>query len=411
MTFNKSKGYILLITILAIGALFFFAFALVRFQAADKKLAQKGENKVIAEQAAIAGVEQSILELKKNITWKTGFNKVELSHSKATYSVSFDKTQTLIPYSTINYLSSSSTVGYGGRVVPKGFIHIVSTGEYAGTKVIQQAFISVGGQYFREALFGTDKISLSGTITIDSYNSLDGTYAMTQQKTGGDLGTNASAAGAVELKNVSIYGTLRVGPGGSEATTLKITGQPYYQSFEVMQEAFPIQNITVPSTGTNYGSVTVASKEYKLIPPGTYSSLNLKGGTIEMTPGTYVVTGNIDLASGGSLLVKNGPVKIYVLGNITASAGSSFANETQRSSNLIIYGGPNPQNFNMQGLSGGFLSFSMYAPNAILSFGGGSEFFGSFVAKELYVSGNSNFHYDAALPGDSGSTPTVKVRW
>lgn len=412
---TRRRGFILIVTILTIGAMFFFAFWSVKHYSQEKKLAFRGGEHLIAEQAAIAGIEDAFLEIKKDSKWITGFDKVLLPHSKATYSISFNKNQTITPFSSSTKISGAAVTGYGGRNVPAGFIHLISKGEYGNTACYEEALISATG--LDVALFASGNqgsVYLGGTIFTDSYDSDIGPYEQTKQSTGGDIGTNSSAYHSVTLRNVTINGALRVGPGGSEAETLYITGSPTYQSFQVASELISVKVNPAPDLGATKGAVSATGSTPTVLTPGTYSSLSAKSSTIELSPGDYVITGSINLSSGGILSVKQGPVNIYVLGNITSSAGASFANHTGKSKNFSVYGGVSAQTFDLKGLSGTNLGFRLLAPNADLSFGGGNDFFGTFVAKSLHVSGNSNFHFDRAAMITEGTdaVPTkITARW
>ena len=410
---GRARGYILIITLLGIGIMFFYAILIVKHYASEKSLAFQGEQKLVAEQAAIAGMEDSIYQLKKSISWSAGFNKVLLPHSKATYSVSFDKTQKTIPYSLNNYLFEGSKTGYGGRIVPSNTIHLISEGQCGSSTFHEEALVFAQGSQLKVALFGSDSLFLGGTIMIDSYNSDLGTYAQTKKTSGGDIGTNASAYRTVTLRNTTIYGTLRVGPGGSETSTLYKTGTPTYQSFQVAPFAVPMKAKTFPDMGASKGAVSLSNKGTATLAPGTYDSWMAKSSTIVLTPGDYVVNGNITLDS-GIISVSQGPVNIYVTGNLSFTSGSSFINSTGKTKNLNIYGGSLAQTIDLKGLSGTELGFTLNVPFGDLVFGGGNDFYGTFVAKTLTVSGNSNFHFDAATlvqQGPEDVYPVVTSRW
>ncbi|MDQ7826186.1 MAG: hypothetical protein RDV48_25510 [Candidatus Eremiobacteraeota bacterium] len=409
---KRHRGFILVVALLGIGIMFFFALSMVRHYAADKSLSSRGENTLIAEQAAIAGVEDAMIQLKTDTRWSAGFNKAVLPHSGATYTVTFDKNQAAIPYSTNNATGSTALTGYGGRIVPPQFVHFIAKGEYRGAVAYEEVLVTRGTKY-KVALFGSDSIFLSGTVYVDSYDSSQGTYAQTKRASGGDMATNASAPGSVTLKNVSIMGTLSVGPGGSEATTLNIIGSPYYMAFSVLYETQSLPPTPFPDMGASKGTVTAASKQTVSIMPGTYSGWDAKGGIIDLAAGNYVITGDITMSSGSVIRVKNGPVNLFLQGNLNSSSGASIANYTMQSQQLSLYGGTAAQSINLQGLSGTMLSLRIYAPMAALTFGGGNDFYGSFVAKTLTVSGNSNFHYDSAptkVSTEDPFTPVITMR-
>jgi len=155
-----------------------------------------------------------------------------------------------------------------------------------------------------------------------------------------------------------------------------------------------------------------------VLSPGTYAAFSPRKATIQLTPGDYVVTGGITMGNGASILVPQGPVRLFVLGNVSISSGGSLRNTTLKPPNFVLYGGENPTTWNFQSLSGTDLHFGIDAPRTVLNFSGGNEYFGSFIAREVYVNGNSRFHYDLSTGnsqqpsgGGSGGAPVLKARW
>lgn len=409
-------GFALILTLLILAALFFFAFALARLHVADKTLAQRREHALVAEQAAKAGIEDAWLRLSQEGTWNAGFNAVRLPRSGGTYAMTFNRAQGSLPFSTNNHEGSSPTTGWNGRIVPAGHVHLVSQGSFQGSQVLEEAMLQTRTRPFVAALVGADKIVLSGNILIDAWNSAKGTYAQTVRQSGADLLTNSSAPQAIEMSNVTLYGNIIVGPGGSQATSLRISGNPTFLGFKVASKVRELPVEPPPNLGANRG-VVAPSSGTQVLTPGTYSAFTPGRATIQLTPGDYVVTGNITMGSGASILVPQGPVRLFVLGNVSISSGGSLRNSTLKPPNFVLYGGASPTTWNLQGLSGTDLHFGIDAPRTVLNFSGGNEYFGSFIAKEVYVNGNSRFHYDVSTgssqqPSGGGSgAPVLKARW
>ncbi len=412
---RSRAGFALILTLLILAALFFFAFALVRLQVAEKTLAQTRQHSLIAEQAAKAGIDEALLRLSAETSWKAGLKEVRLPHSGASYTVTFDSAQGASPFSTHNGESSSETTGWNGRIVPAGFVHLVSQGSFQQSQVLEEAMVQTTRSPFVSALVGADKIVLGGKILIDAWNSAKGTYAQTVRQSGADLLTNSSAPQAIEMSNVTLYGTITVGPGGSQATSLRISGNPTYLGFKVASKVRELPVEPPPDLGPSRG-VVAPSSGTQVLSPGTYAAFSPGKATIQLTPGDYVVTGGITMGNGASILVPQGPVRIFVLGNVSITSGGSLRNSTLKPPNFVLYGGANPTTWNFQSLSGADLHFGINAPSTILNFSGGNEYYGSFIAKEVYVNGNARFHYDVSTgssdtdPGGS-SALILKARW
>jgi hypothetical protein len=146
--------------------------------------------------------------------------------------------------------------------------------------------------------------------------------------------------------------------------------------------------------------------------PGTYGNVNitsgaqvtLQGGTTA-DPAVYTMN-SISLAGGATLLV-NGPVVINIAGqgqnNPVDFSGGSFQNNTAIPNNLVInYGGTG--NVNISGGSGAFAVIN--APNASISFSGGSNFYGQAIGATISDTGGTNIYYDQSLqtPGPNNNS-------
>jgi len=147
---KKEKGYILIVTLIVMGALVLWgAFALNLYRQ-EQYTAQKAEMDLIAEEAARAGIEDAFYYLKTDPSWTAGFNNVLLPQSKATYSISFDKSRKDIPWSFNNYGKIETVIGWRGREVPSGSVYLVSVGKFGRSEKVMQTLITVGGGVFQD---------------------------------------------------------------------------------------------------------------------------------------------------------------------------------------------------------------------------------------------------------------------
>ena len=250
---KKRSGYILILTILIMASLIFFGIIYLSLYKSRASIARRAEYNLIAEAGAKAGIDDAIYYLKRNPAWTSGFNNEPLPHSGATYSMSFDPGQVEIPYSTNNSHNVSPTTGYGGRAIPAGAVHLVSVGKFKSSKKIEQAIIFTRTSFFSNAAFVAENMELSGNVKIDSWNSSGGSYNQTKKQSGGDIGTNSGENNVVSLSgNVKVYGNVKVGPGESESSSIKTTGNSSYQSASVASAriSLPFQQ---PPAGTNQG--------------------------------------------------------------------------------------------------------------------------------------------------------------
>ncbi|MGV8121561.1 MAG: hypothetical protein AB2L14_17515 [Candidatus Xenobiia bacterium LiM19] len=145
-----SRGFILITGLLAMGAIFFFSLIYIRLYTADKSLSLKAELSLVADEAALAGIEDSLDQVRQNQAWNTGFNAVSLPRSGATYTVTFNKAQNAVPWSTNNSSGSEAVAGWGGRTVPPNALHLVSTGAARNEKVTRQVILQVSSSLFHD---------------------------------------------------------------------------------------------------------------------------------------------------------------------------------------------------------------------------------------------------------------------
>jgi Flp pilus assembly protein TadG len=253
-----------------------------------------------------------------------------------------------------------------GRVI--GMPNIDVAAESIAVVTISQG----DGEY---GLVGLDSINISASpqVTIDSYNSTNGTYASTH-------GSSAKIAtnGAMNLNgNVKIY------------------GDAYYRTGTVFNGG---ASVVAPGTKSVLSSnMTYANPTL----PGSYTSMgNLNGsgsGSMTLTSGNYYFT-NFNI-SGSYTVNVVGQVNLYVGGNINISG-------------IINTQGSSPANFKIYTTQASGVNISgtaslyadIYAPNSPVNISGSGNFYGRIIGKSLSVSGSPGFHYDTSLGSGSGVT-------
>ncbi len=139
----EKKAFILVMSLMIIASLFFFGLAFINLFMAEKQLSQRAEQTITADEAAQAGLEDALYQLKRSQTWNAGFNCISTPHSGAAYSMSFNSTQTSLPYSTNNYAGTTTMTGWGGRSIPPGSAHLVSVGSYGNASSTRQLMVAV----------------------------------------------------------------------------------------------------------------------------------------------------------------------------------------------------------------------------------------------------------------------------
>ncbi|MGV8121367.1 MAG: hypothetical protein AB2L14_16520 [Candidatus Xenobiia bacterium LiM19] len=410
---KKNNGYILVVTMLVMVSMLVIGIAYANFYRQDNSIAQRGENDLIAEAAADAGIQDSISQLKKNADWKSGFANVKLPHAGSAYTVTFDPAEKTFPWSTNNNGGTGTVTGYQGRTVPPDNVYIISIGTYGNSTRIEHALVSTKFYPFQYAIAAQEDIKMNGGVTTDSFNSSIAPYDSEHLSSGGNIQTNSADSSAVELNGqVNVMGNITVGPGGDTSTSINAGGGSTYQSATVASSPLSMP-VMSPTVGTNNGDVTKPGT----LTPGTYNNLNMSGN-LQLKAGTYIFTGDISLSGTSNIMLPttgDQKVVIYVLGNVDIKGNTTVNGNTKIAGNLIIYGGPDTETFSIGGLGrqSQELYFVLYAPETEFKIGGNAQYYGSVVANEFSsTSGTVDLHYDNALMSQSISgIITVQSSW
>ncbi|MFP4498419.1 MAG: hypothetical protein ACLFQV_09440 [Vulcanimicrobiota bacterium] len=408
------KGYILMIALLSIGLMFFMGLVMLDHHKSENRLSRRIVEDNVAQAAAEAGINRAIYEIKQDSSWETGIDGAGLSHSGASYTVTFNNAGS-IPYSTNNMMGAGDVTGYGNRVVPRGYIHLVSVGEYEGNTKIEEALISTsGGALFDAAVFVSNTMEMNGNVIVDSFDSSAGDYNSTHSNSDGNIRTNSDGNNIVNLKGrVQVYGDVGVGPDGTEENTLKVTGRSSYQSFSTSSpQEFPFQEAPITPS---LGSITLSNAQNVTISPGTYDSLSLSGRSrIILQPGDYVFLDGIHFSGQATVKLEEGTERtnVYTLGDIHIT-GSANINEDGKSTRLIIYGGPDTDSVHLGGLGTG--TFGLYTPAADVHLGGNAQIYGAIVGNSLKINGNNaSIHFDRSMTNDGptgGGNWVINCQW
>ena len=194
----------------------------------------------------------------------------------------------------------------------------------------------------------------------------------------GNISTNLPATiGACPANGVSTAGKPKFGP-------LTQFPNPYNPPVP------PLPNPLPPQTSKTYKNTTLA--------PGAYGNITLQGN-VTLTGGTpgnpAVYTINSLALNDNANLMITGPVVINLAGvgqaSVLSMTGGSFSNSTYIPGNFLInYGGTGSMK-----VTGGNNAFAVInAPNAAISFHGGSNFYGAAVGNTIDDLGGTTLLWD-----------------
>lgn len=368
------RGWVFLAAVITLTVLLFLGASLIeRAQQAVYRTAIDNRS-ARAFQLAEAGLHQSLWALNQPNGWLT-----YTGQTKTALAGGFVEVTIAPPPAERGVLTDRL------RLVARGYL----PGANGTARVPRRIHAIVGKdpRYFSYAVFGTEQVTIgNGTVTVlaDSYTSDDGAYGGGNVTANADIGTNSTAANAVQILPLGeVHGKVTVGPG-APAPELCVDNKGTITGEIVSAEAANLlPNITsVPSEAIELGDVWLDGSD-----------------ELVLNAGSYHVT-DLDMF-GASQITCNGEVVIYI--DQTTDAGSpdvriggrGIANTSQIPSNLILYCLDDVTTISISG-SAAFYG-GIYAPNAAITLNSG-EVYGSLVGRRVTMNGaTSHVHYDEAL--------------
>ena len=385
---SHEKGFVLLVVYMAsiflcLSSIVFFARHRVAIQATERY-----QNRVLAFNAAEAGIDFALRELATNATRLT-----------ATATTTYTSPTVALAHHAFQYVISP----VAGRTDLR---RIDATGcapnctntsrAYQASNIAVYCRITAGtppSSLFAYGVYAKDSISMSGNAVFDSYNSNYGAYGGSNISTAGTMAVNSTGIGKLGLNgNATIKGNVLVGYGGN-STVVSTSG-----------------NAKVTGTRSNLAQAWT-NPDTATVPVGaTPVSLSVSGNnTLTLSAGTYSAS-SISI-SGNAKIVTSGQVNIYVSGAINIS-GNGILVTNNHPANLMLYS-TGSSNVSISG-NGSFYG-GVYAPNSAVTTSGNGDFFGAMISKTYTQSGNGSIHYDLAMnaiqgAADPNQTQIVRIK-
>jgi len=276
---------------------------------------------------------------------------------------------------------------------------------------------------FSFALFATNggcgALKFGGGGLVDSYDSGNMTLingSPVTQQWGGNVGANGNlnegGSGTVIYGSMStpMTGVGNCSNGGVNAWTInggaQVTGGlinlSQTMTFPPPSPPSPMpptttlginKNTTCAQTGV--AGCTPGNPTGLVLPPGTYPNVNLTSqGVIHLTAGVYTLN-SISLSGGSGIVIDSGPVVFNIAGAgvqypVDLTGGTLTTLNIDPSTFQIQYSGSSGIKLNGGTASAGLV----YAPNAPVSFSGGSDWYGGVVASTVDDQGGTHIHND-----------------
>ena len=317
---------------------------------------------------------------------------------------------------------------------------IISSGEAwcpsAGRYIKRTVQVTTIGQgLYNMGLVAKRSIRMTGTFNSDSFDSTkpelstNGQYDSTKRNDKGDVVTNGSVPGAIDLNGtVLIYGSVATGPTGTVniASSSSIGSEAWVDggntgiqsghyakdmNVNISDATLPYTNSGATPVGGNVGGIgipplVIGGTNYKyILEDGVdyrLSTLKMSGGDKMLVRGKarLVVDKDVDMAGGAFIqIATNASLELYVVKESVALGGGGIVNLSGNAANFSLFGLPGVKEVKISG--GGTLLGTIYAPQADLKLAGGGsdplDFIGAAVVSTATGVGSFNFHYDESL--------------
>jgi Tfp pilus assembly protein PilX len=428
-----SRGTILIVALLLMAVIALGITSYMNLSLGSARLAHRGFQQTAAFNLAEAGAEEALWSLNRanahqSDAW-TGWTIVGSTAKNTFANFDFGANSTgSIRVLIDNYSQSGAT---NPTIIAKSTVQAV--GQPPVSKMIELALRR--RSRFTASLMAKQNVTFSGLHTsVDSWNSdpdndpatapVD--YSAAVRNDQGSVASVAVDNTAVLVNQADIYGYAYTGGGTPQVGTQgSITGRNTPLGVQVdptrvatdFSADFPAVTVPVDGTvlttiGSTLGTAGQATK-------WRCNSLSLNGSqtltiygdvTLVLTAGSG--THAIDVTGNASIIIsEHSSLTVYVEGDVLI-AGNGLANNNVRPATATFYGtnaSAGGQSFHIAG--NGALRAVAYAPNANLKVNGNGDVMGAFIANNISVTGNADFHYDESLANATSDMPFGVQSW
>jgi hypothetical protein len=393
---KQEEGMVLVVGVIIMTCLLLLVFPFLFQLSAENRLTDKSFKSCTALSLAEAGIERAI--------WELNFGDI----------LTWDGDSTLRTMSILSFQTPSGVV--------MGDIEIKIYNPESKTPLVEsQGKVSFSDQAFMAkaaraevaeikydpwnfAVFGDDDLDFSSNAEVDSYDSGNGSYGGTNVGAEGNIGTNGTMVGCIDLaSNSKVYGDAYSGPGSDPDSVIITQGNAYIDGEKKsLFEEKEMPSVIAPEGLPFMGGYALGNNETGTINAGgEYTSLVLASNSVVTITSdiTLYITGDFSMSSNSQLNIAAGMnVTIYLGGTFTQASNSQINNLSQDPTSLLILG---TDDFNGTMTMNSNTDFygAVYVPRAHVDFNSNIDFYGSIIAGTFEFNSNARFHYDIALAG------------
>jgi hypothetical protein len=386
-TRTHERGFVLLVVYMVVIMVSIFSIAFFARHQVAIQATERYQNRILAFNAAEAGIDFALRELSTNATRRDGTSNT--SYTSPDFSLG-EKTFRFV----ISPVAGKSIMR---RIDAEGCAPNcdATSRAYQNSRITVYSSITAPTpppSLFKYGIYAENLLDLSGekACAFDSYNSGQGAYGGSNVSTIGAIAADTSGIGNINLKNTTVKGNVLVGSNGDPDIVITLKKSTITETTSRLSESWVLPTLPpLPETHTNIDLSNVTG-EIAPLAAGTYHCTSIKisgGGTVPTTGAvTIYVDGAIDIAGNGVTVPDNHPGNLQLYE--TGSAEIKF------SGNSSFFGG-------------------LFAPHSNVTATGNGDIFGAVVAKTFSSTGNSAVHFDLAMREgqvvDPNQTHTVRI--
>lgn len=428
-TKHSERGAVLVFSLIVIVTLCIITGAILKFAIQENQNTLRSANMLSAINVAEAAVEKAM--------WELNYNSGSFSEDSGWTSGSSEYFSGALQTSTgenvgdyeLNVYNASSN-----NPVVEATAYVPSQAYPRGKRTVRAVLTKESSSGFTMAAFGVDSVTMCGGASTDSYDSrdfedADGDGNPDSFDSNGDVGTNATGAGVIDINGTSkVDGDVFIGESGDTATAVDNNGT-ITGSIEAQTTNFTPESITAPTDLVDRGTISMGnnstltiseSGEYDGIELGKNSVITIENDVVLYVTGDlfFKKDSSIDIAEGGSLT-------LYLDGGLRWNKDGDFNNTSKDPTKLIIYGTEDYTDDDSIGEGeDGDIEYGIsirkdtlfygviYAPNASITVRKDSEIYGAVIGKNIDVRKDTAIHYDEALGAlGGGSEKYTIVYW
>jgi hypothetical protein len=390
----EEKGFVLIVGLVVMAVLLLLAVPLLFQLSFENKLTNKSYKSSAALSLAEAGVERAIWELNYGdiATW-------DGDSSLRTMTISSFQTP---DGNVIGDIEISVEDPEGENPVVSSLGRVALAESRVLSKCARVVLEEEKYKPWINGIFGDEELDFASNAYVDSYDSREGAYGSSNMGSEGDVGTNGTHYGCIDLaSNARIYGNALSGPETNpEDVIITRANAEISGEMDSLSEPHRMPSVLPPEGLPYMGDYFLGGSDSAIInQSGEYASFRLdSNATVTITADvTLHITGEFSMLSNTQLDIEPGvKVTIYLGGSFTQNSNTAINNLSEDPTNLLILG-TDSFNGEMEWNSNSQLWGAVYVPKAGIFLNSNADYCGSISGKSFDCCSHARIHYDLAL--------------